>query len=203
MTGGRGQQTRDDILRAGARLFALHGYYHTSMKEILEAVALSKGAFYHYFKSKEDFALAVVARMRAEYEQVIQAAGQVPAGQRIGAVLDRFVELNESGQWYNGLLLARLIQESHQGEGELAKEVLELVRWLRDYWKELLLEGQSAGMVRTELEAEICAELLTSVWLGAIPCRELEDGFVHLREIADQIKELMMIQAEGNQISQE
>jgi len=198
MTGGRGQQTRDDILRAGARLFALHGYYHTSMKEILEAVSLSKGAFYHHFKSKEDFALAVVAKMRAEYEQVIQASAVAPAGHRIGMMLDRFAELNESGQWYNGLLLSRLIQESHQGEGELAKEVLELIRWLRDYWKELLVEGQSAGIVRTELEAEVCAELLTSVWLGAIPCRELEDGFVHLSQIADQIKKLIMIQAEGN-----
>jgi TetR/AcrR family transcriptional regulator, transcriptional repressor for nem operon len=194
MAGGRGQQTRDDILRAGARLFALHGYYHTSMKEILEAVSLSKGAFYHHFKSKEDFARAVVAQMRAEYEQVMQASAEAAAGQRFGMMLDRFVELNESGQWYNGLLLARLIQESHQGEGDLSEEVLELVRWLRDDWRQMLVEGQSAGMVREELEAEVCAEMLVSVWLGAIPCRELEDGFVHLSRIAGQIKNLIMKQ---------
>ena len=72
--GPRGSQTRDDILLTAGRLFALHGYYHTSMLDILEALSLSKGAFYYHFKSKEDLAVAVLVQLRSDYEGAVAAA---------------------------------------------------------------------------------------------------------------------------------
>ncbi|HOK66993.1 MAG TPA: TetR/AcrR family transcriptional regulator [Anaerohalosphaeraceae bacterium] len=47
-------QTRLSILNAAGNLFSRHGYCATSLDDILNAAGITKGAFYHYFKSKEE-----------------------------------------------------------------------------------------------------------------------------------------------------
>lgn len=47
-------QTRLSILDAAGNLISRHGYCATTLEDILAAAAITKGAFYHYFKSKED-----------------------------------------------------------------------------------------------------------------------------------------------------
>jgi len=53
-------QTKDLILKTAFVLFTQKGYKSVTLKEIVEKTALSKGAFYHYFTSKEKLFLEVV-----------------------------------------------------------------------------------------------------------------------------------------------
>jgi TetR/AcrR family transcriptional regulator, transcriptional repressor for nem operon len=46
--------TRDYILKASLLLFLQKSYRDVTMREIVEKTGLSKGAFYHYFTSKEE-----------------------------------------------------------------------------------------------------------------------------------------------------
>ena len=48
------QERRDEILGAAKALFFSDGYEATSVNRIIEMLGISKGAFYHHFKSKED-----------------------------------------------------------------------------------------------------------------------------------------------------
>jgi len=50
-------EKRDLILARGAQVMARRGYHGTGVQEIVQAAAVPKGSFYHYFASKEDFAL--------------------------------------------------------------------------------------------------------------------------------------------------
>lgn len=43
------------VIEAGMKLFAIKGYHSTSIQEIATESGISKGAFYLYFQSKEDF----------------------------------------------------------------------------------------------------------------------------------------------------
>lgn len=43
------------LIQAGIKLFARKGYYHTSIQEIAAEAGVSKGSFYIYFQSKEEF----------------------------------------------------------------------------------------------------------------------------------------------------
>lgn len=43
------------LIESGMKLFAEKGYHNTSVQEIVVEAGISKGAFYLYFKSKEDF----------------------------------------------------------------------------------------------------------------------------------------------------
>jgi TetR/AcrR family transcriptional regulator, transcriptional repressor for nem operon len=53
--------TRDHIVEAADRLFYQQGYDHTSFSHIADAVGISRGNFYHHFKSKNEILDAVIA----------------------------------------------------------------------------------------------------------------------------------------------
>ncbi|MDA3812802.1 MAG: TetR/AcrR family transcriptional regulator [Candidatus Cloacimonetes bacterium] len=50
----RAEERRNEILHKAQELFYKHGYTNTSVNMVIEALGISKGAFYHYFKSKEE-----------------------------------------------------------------------------------------------------------------------------------------------------
>jgi len=52
--------TREEIIRKGAELIHVQGFNATGLQQILQAAGIPKGSFYFYFKSKEDFGLAVI-----------------------------------------------------------------------------------------------------------------------------------------------
>src|SRR5690625_5250239 len=43
------------LITSGMKLFATQGYHRTSIQEIATKAGISKGAFYLYFQSKEEF----------------------------------------------------------------------------------------------------------------------------------------------------
>src|SRR6218665_2295023 len=48
---------RDLILTKGSDVMLRRGYHGTGVQEIVQAAGIPKGSFYHYFASKEDFAV--------------------------------------------------------------------------------------------------------------------------------------------------
>lgn len=63
------EQTLEKIIVAATDLFTKKGYEHTSIQDILDATQLSKGGFYHHFKSKDEILEAVMQR-RVQYVQL-------------------------------------------------------------------------------------------------------------------------------------
>jgi AcrR family transcriptional regulator len=56
---------RDQIIDAATKLFAQHGFHGTGMRDLCESVSLSAGAFYRYFRSKEEIITTLIDRDRA------------------------------------------------------------------------------------------------------------------------------------------
>jgi TetR/AcrR family transcriptional repressor of nem operon len=56
----RARETREKILGAAARLFALKGYHDTKLEEVLKAAQVTTGAFFHHLGSKEELGFAVI-----------------------------------------------------------------------------------------------------------------------------------------------
>lgn len=48
----KGELRKESILKTAERLFFEKGYEETSIQDILDALSISKGGFYHYFESK-------------------------------------------------------------------------------------------------------------------------------------------------------
>lgn len=60
-------KTRHELLRAANRLFLRNGYVATSLANIAEEAALTKGAVYSNFESKEDLFLALLQEADPEW----------------------------------------------------------------------------------------------------------------------------------------
>ena len=52
----------EDILAVGSQLFIQQGYHGLSMRQIAEAVGVSKAALYYHFEDKEELFLAILER---------------------------------------------------------------------------------------------------------------------------------------------
>jgi AcrR family transcriptional regulator len=59
----KAEERRTEILNAAQHLFLSRGYDATTVNDLISAVGLSKGAFYHHFSSKENVLQALVWRM--------------------------------------------------------------------------------------------------------------------------------------------
>ena len=64
---------RQELLAAAQQLFYTKGYESTSVNDIIQAVGVSKGAFYHHFDSKTVVLEAIVAQMAEQAVANLQA----------------------------------------------------------------------------------------------------------------------------------
>lgn len=76
----RNEQTRERILDSAARLFSLRGFDAVGIDELMADAGLTRGAFYHHFRSKSEL-----------YGQAIAHAARSGAA-HFEAGLDRLVE---------------------------------------------------------------------------------------------------------------
>lgn len=89
----KGEEKRQIVLAAAEELFLSNGYEATSVQDILDALHISKGGFYHYFATKEEVLRQLIAQ-RAQRAAAYTAEGLEKAKndmERINAVLRGFV----------------------------------------------------------------------------------------------------------------
>jgi AcrR family transcriptional regulator len=91
----RSLRRRVEILKSAASAFRTRGYHATSVDDIAQALRMTKGSLYYYFKNKEeilyvchDHTLDLLLRVLRD----IQGTGQAPAD-KLRAVVVAFVEL--------------------------------------------------------------------------------------------------------------
>ena len=72
----RRARSREALVAAAARLFALQGYSGTSTEAVLADSGLTRGALYHHFRDKQDLFEAVCRRLHQEASTAILAAAE-------------------------------------------------------------------------------------------------------------------------------
>jgi AcrR family transcriptional regulator len=84
---------RAELLDRATALFVQHGYDNVSLNDLIAAVGVSKGAFYHWFPSKDELITALAKRSArdqfAAIEEAIARCG--------GTALDRLNALLQAG----------------------------------------------------------------------------------------------------------
>jgi len=78
---------RKRLLDAAMQVIRRQGYSATSVDDICRAAGLTKGAFFHHFKSKEELAVAAAAHFSAMAEALFAAAPY----RQLGDPLDRLL----------------------------------------------------------------------------------------------------------------
>ncbi|MEW6229564.1 MAG: TetR/AcrR family transcriptional regulator [Bacillota bacterium] len=69
---------REEFLDVSLRLLNEKGYDETTVNDIIEAIGVSKGAFYYYFSSKEDVIKAIAAQQAQPMIDIARQAADDP-----------------------------------------------------------------------------------------------------------------------------
>jgi len=87
--------SRQEILRAAARLFNKRGYDATSMSDVAGALKLSKGGLYHHFRGKDEILFSLMEHaLDITQERVMNAVrGIVNPEERLRMLIRLHVEL--------------------------------------------------------------------------------------------------------------
>jgi AcrR family transcriptional regulator len=84
-------ERREHLLHVGVELVGRHGTADVSIEEIARAAGVSKGLLYHYFPTKTDFFVAVLARSQAEMDQAVVRDPDLTALEQFDRNLDGFL----------------------------------------------------------------------------------------------------------------
>lgn len=128
--------TRERIVEAADQLFYRQGFEHTSFTDIADAVQISRGNFYHHFKSKDEILDAVIGMRLANTRTMLdrwEVEGESPAD-RIRSFIHILIANRAKIKRYGcpvGTLCAEMAKLAHPAQGE-ANEVFTLFRiWLQ------------------------------------------------------------------------
>lgn len=134
--------TRQLIVDAADRLFYEQGYEHTSFAHIAEAVQISRGNFYHHFKSKDEILEAVIEARLAKTRSMLdkwETQAPDPAG-RIRSFLHMMIDNRGDIRRFGcpvGTLSVELAKLQHPSKAE-ANKLFALFRdWLCEQFVQL------------------------------------------------------------------
>lgn len=114
------QDTRGELVEAAWRLFSTAGYDATPVEAIIDAVGLSKGAFYYYFNGKEDILDAVVGRMIEEMALEIE---DIPHMKDLSPMekINRFMEAISSWKLAHLDILSEAVKVIYRDENAIIR----------------------------------------------------------------------------------
>jgi TetR/AcrR family transcriptional repressor of nem operon len=116
MTTATAPQSRTRLLDAGATVIRAKGYTATTVDDICAAAGVTKGSFFHHFKSKEELVLGAVAHWNQWTEAVFAGAGyrtlDDPLDRVLGYVDFRAAILDREIPQFT-CLLGTLVQETY------------------------------------------------------------------------------------------
>lgn len=166
---GTSSETRERILEAGSKAFVSKSYNGCGLNEILTAAGVPKGSFYHYFKSKEGFGVAVIEQSIDEHSERMKAffcdRDMSPLA-RIRAFYGMCRD------WYEEHGLARecLIPKLAMEIGQLSEPMRAAIKCGYDQWAamhaKVIREAQAEDEIDPDSNAEQLANALMNAWEG-------------------------------------
>ena len=153
----RGEQRRQELLRAAAAVFGRLGYHAATTNAIAAEARVSPATFYQFYPNKESVASALTesyAREMAEAERAIDAEGRLDFGEAIEELLNVCMRFNRKRPEFHTLVLdaplSRAAREEKQALGEVFVDFI-AARLQRERpalsRSEAILHGQVALMI--------------------------------------------------------
>lgn len=138
---------RAELLDCAQGLFLTRGYEQTTVNDVIAATGLSKGAFYHHFRAKEDLLEAIADRFAREslgFIRGLQADRSLDALQRLNLMLSLGREWKREHIAELRAMFATLLAPQNV---VLYQRILEAVfRVLAPALAQIIAEGQSEGV---------------------------------------------------------
>jgi len=157
-------ETKTRILLSARNLFSNCGFTATSLDDILDATGITKGAFYHYFDSKELLCQQILQDVITEYQDLYKTIDtQRPAVEQLQQWLTMLMERTQSGRWLNCRFMTRLSVQVQQVGPIMQTQVSDFWQWYEGIYETWLAQCGLADQ-----DAKLSARTLVSVIMGTI-----------------------------------
>lgn len=186
---------RELILAKGAQVMTRRGYHGTGVLEIVQAAGIPKGSFYHYFSSKEDFALQALDHLYTPRLERYQAALANAALSPRERIIDYYAELvahfarQECPEYhcFIGSLSFEMAELSQPIGRQVEVILLRSVEVLATCLEQALIEGEIAA----DIDCQALAEFIGNAWEGALLRMKVGRSVVPLSVFRTQLERLL------------
>lgn len=155
----KSDERKQEIIEVAQRLFDEKGYNATSVADIIAALSISKGAFYHHFNSKKEVLLSLVdgigEKMKQLYLRVMKAE-EMTAIEKLRLML--------RGQEKSEITNQSTMAVIHKPENRELQERLNIyaVNHLAPLLAVVIEQGNAEGVFQAERPLEIMRFMLAS-----------------------------------------
>lgn len=173
-----GATTKDRLLGAGLEMMHTYGYRATGIQGVLSSVDVPKGSFYNYFKSKQEFGLAVLDSY-IEFQGKIGAPSLMdlsrPPLQRLRGFFEAFIEYYREKP-RAGCMLGNFAQELSDEEPVFREKLSHVFQAWIESIEACLREAQDKDQLAKKHDPKLLAEFCVCGWQGALMRMKLQQS---------------------------
>ena len=165
------EATRNKILEVGSRIIHQKGFNNTGIQEILNEAGVPKGSFYFYFKSKEDFGLALID----EFESLVGghlasflAIDSLSPLERLKSFFSFFRNFFQEENCTKGCPIGNLSQELSDVNENIRKRLEESLDGMGSLIEPCLYEAREKGEFQNDIPVPEIAAYIINSWEGAL-----------------------------------
>jgi TetR/AcrR family transcriptional repressor of nem operon len=170
-------QCRNSLIDVGQELFITSSFNNVGLNDILKHAGIPKGSFYHYFESKEDFALQVVEQYHKENHAALQTLlldDSLTAYLQLKTFFVNSVDHFGDVGYCQGCLMANLSQEIADVNENMRSKISEFSTQMVNQVSECLQKLENNELNLGHLRPCEAAQVLMNSWMGAIMKMKLE-----------------------------
>jgi TetR/AcrR family transcriptional regulator, transcriptional repressor for nem operon len=186
---------RDLILAQGSHLMTRRGYHGTGVLEIVQAAGIPKGSFYHYFASKEDFAVQALEYLYEprllRYAAALSEPAYSPRERLLGYygdLLGHFSRLEKPEyHCFIGSLSFEMVADCQP----IARQVESILERSVAILAHCLTEARDVGELLPTTDCMALAEFIANAWEGALMRMKVRGSVTSLEVFLKQLERLL------------
>lgn len=179
--------TKERILDAAQGLMLEKSFHSVGLNEILAAVKVPKGSFYHHFESKEQFGVEMLKHYRdnsiAYKTKVLLSPTPEPDPLlRLLTYLESNVGCALEKQGKCPCLIVKLASEVANFSEPMREVLAEGTQLSLGIYEKLLREGLEKGKIAAHIDPVVMAPVVMDLWNGAVQRASTTRTVTSLRE---------------------
>jgi TetR/AcrR family transcriptional repressor of nem operon len=187
---------RDLILAKGAQVMTRRGYHGTGVQEIVQAAGIPKGSFYHYFASKEDFALQALEftyqpRLQ-RYAEALANPALSPRARILGYYRELLQHFSQQERLEYHCFIGSLSFEMNELLPAIGQQVEAILQESALILQRCLEQAQAAGELPAEEDCANLAAFIANAWQGVLTRLKVGSQTRPVEEFVKRLEQLLV-----------
>ena len=161
----RSEETRAKIMEAAIKLFSTRGYNKASVDDICKEAGISKGAFYHHFKTKQALFLSLLDGWLEFVDNAIESTKDKTVPETFMQMTQAFPYIFETAGENLPMFLEFWLQASR--DKKIWEAGIAPYRRYHRYFTSLIKKGVDEGSF-VEVDPELASRMIVSTAMGLL-----------------------------------